>query len=47
MRDEIVNYLNQVVVPAFVGANLKTIADMLSKLEEEKKELKVEDETKS
>jgi hypothetical protein len=33
-RDEIVNYLNNVTVPAFIGANLKTIADILSKLEE-------------
>jgi hypothetical protein len=37
-RDEIVVYLRNVIVPSTVGANLIAIADILSKLEEEKVE---------
>lgn len=41
-RDAIVSYLQSVIVPASVGANLFNIASLLSKLEEIK-----EDEPKS
>lgn len=40
LRDEIVNYLSNIVVPAHVGANCKAIADALMKLEELKEDVK-------